>query len=52
MAKSKKQKRIEAEARQTEYDELSLEDKVRRALRAPGHSRKELEKLRRIILNH
>ena len=49
MAKSKEQKRTEARIRQEEYDKLSLEDKIRRALRARGQSSKELTRLRRKI---
>ena len=45
MAKSRAQKRTEAKIRQAEYDALSTKQKVQRALRARGQSKKQLRKL-------
>lgn len=47
MAKSKKQKRTEAEVRRAEYDALSTVEKIRRAERARGTSKKQLKRLRK-----
>lgn len=47
MAKSKAQKRTEADARQQAYDALSHQDKVLRAKKSRGNSAKVLKKLRK-----
>jgi hypothetical protein len=47
MAKSKQQKKAEAEIRQAEYNELSFEQKITRIKAARGKSRKQLEKLQK-----
>lgn len=39
------QRRVEAEVRQAEYDALSPEQKVARAMASPGHSKRELIRL-------
>jgi len=41
----RKQRRLEAEKRQEEYDALSLSAKIKRAKSRPGNSTKELAKL-------
>jgi hypothetical protein len=43
--KSKDTKRAEAIARQKEYDSLSPDDKLKRALSSPGDSKRELARL-------
>ena len=43
--KSKKEKRMEAEARQKEYDKLTLKQKIDRAINRRGNSTKELKRL-------
>ena len=45
MAKSKKLKRAEAEARQAAYDSLSTNEKLMKAVAAPGQSKRERERL-------
>ena len=47
MPKKKRARRTEAEQRQTEYDVLSLDDKVNKALESRGSSKKQLSKLGR-----
>lgn len=46
MAKTRKQKREEAEVRQKEYDALTTDQKIARAGSRRGSSEKELKRLR------
>jgi len=46
MAKTKAQRRTEAEVRRAEYEALTVEQKLRKAANARGSSRKVVEKLR------
>ena len=41
----RKMKREEAEARQAEYDKLSIDQKIKRAKSRPGESKKEIARL-------
>lgn len=45
MDKNKETKRKEAEARQAEYDKLTTQQKIDRARKRPGNSKREIEKL-------
>lgn len=45
-AQARAQRRLEAQERQAEYDALPLEEKVARAVVAPGNSARELKRLR------
>lgn len=45
-AQARAQRRLEAQERQAEYDALPLEEKVARAVAAPGASVRELKRLR------
>lgn len=44
-AQSKAKRRAEAEQRNAEYQSLSHDEKVRRAMDAPGNSRRQLSRL-------
>jgi len=46
--KSKEQKRKEAEVRQAEYDKLTTAQKIARANKAQGNSKRELARLEAI----
>lgn len=58
--KTKQQKRMEAEARNTKWNELTFIDKMFSLAHRPGESKKQMEKLteryhsetRAIIINH
>lgn len=45
MEQDKENKRKEAEERQAEYDKLTTQQKIDRAKKRPGNSKKEIEKL-------
>ena len=47
MAKSKKQKQIEADERRNQYQELSTEQKIERAKASRGGAGRQLQKLRK-----
>ena len=51
MAKTKEQKRKEAEERQAKYDSLSITDKIKQIAKRPGNSSKELNKLKALDLD-
>ena len=45
MPKDRQVKRVEAEARASCYNSLSLDEKIKRAKECPGENKKVLEKL-------
>ena len=47
MAKTKAQKRTEAEARRAEYNRLTLDEKLRRCQAARGKSAKQIQRLKK-----
>jgi ElaB/YqjD/DUF883 family membrane-anchored ribosome-binding protein len=49
MPQTKNDKRVAAEARQAEYDKLTLEEKLERALRYGSETSKQAVKLRKKI---
>ena len=49
MPQTKEQKRLAAEQRQTEYNKLTLEEKLERALKYGSETSKQAVKLRRKI---
>lgn len=47
--KSKRQRQSEAQIRQAAHDALSVDEKIAKALAAPGESKRELTRLRTTI---